>query len=257
LELSVGHRLAWEGADEVEEEEEEEHAKDGMNNKLVNPAVDDGAMRDGLLHDIVGRYTDEDARERTVRAMQSRYHVDVAQAARVERAALAFLAQVATAWQLEDPLAESALSWAARLHEIGLDVAHSKYHQHGAYLLENADMPGFPREEQRLLAWLVGGHRRKLSIEGLDQQLPPWDRKAQYLIVLLRLAVLLHRGRSDVPLPEVGLVARGRSLELRFPARWLREHPLTVADLSREIDLLREADLRLRVFSERSRAAAA
>ncbi|MEZ5459150.1 MAG: Ppx/GppA phosphatase family protein [Steroidobacteraceae bacterium] len=219
--------------------------------------VAEGAMRDGLLHDIVGRYTDEDARERTVRAMQSRYHVDVAQATRVERAALAFLSQVAAAWQLDDPLAETVLSWAARLHEIGLDVAHSKYHQHGAYLLENADMPGFPREEQRLLARLVGAHRRKLSTEGLDQLLPPWDRKAIHLIVLLRLAVLLHRGRSDVPLPDVGLVARGRSLELRFPARWLREHPLTVADLSREIDLLKEADLRLRVFSERGRAAAA
>jgi exopolyphosphatase/guanosine-5'-triphosphate,3'-diphosphate pyrophosphatase len=189
--------------------------------------------------------------------MQTRYHVDLAQAARVEAAALGFLAQVAQAWQLEEPLAETALSWAARLHEIGLDVAHSKYHLHGAYLLENADMPGFPREEQRLLAQLVGSHRRKLSTEGLGQLLPPWDRKAIYLIVLLRLAVLLHRGRSDVPLPEVALLARGRSLELRFPGRWLREHPLTVADLSREIDLLREADLRLRVFSDRGRAAAA
>lgn len=224
---------------------------------LERMEVADGAMRDGLLHDIVGRYTDEDARERTVRAMQSRYHVDVAQAARVERAALGFLAQVAPAWQLEEPLAETALSWAARLHEIGLDVAHSKYHLHGAYLLENADMPGFPREEQRLLARLVACHRRKLTTDGLDQLLPPWDRKAIFLMVLLRLAVLLHRGRSEVPLPEVGLLARGRSLELRFPGRWLREHPLTVADLSREIDLLREADLRLRVFSDRGRAAAA
>ncbi len=31
----------------MEEEEEEEHAEDGTNDKLVNPAVDNGARRDG------------------------------------------------------------------------------------------------------------------------------------------------------------------------------------------------------------------
>ncbi len=47
LELSVRHRLTWEGADEVEEEEEEEHTKDGTNDELVNPAANDGARHDG------------------------------------------------------------------------------------------------------------------------------------------------------------------------------------------------------------------
>jgi exopolyphosphatase/guanosine-5'-triphosphate,3'-diphosphate pyrophosphatase len=211
--------------------------------------VAEGAMREGLLYDMIGRYTAEDARDRTVRAMQARYHVDVPQAERVERTALAFLAQVAADWQLEDAFAEPLLAWSARLHEIGLDVSHSKYHQHGAYLLENADMPGFPREEQRLLASLVGGHRRKLSVEGFGQLLPPWDRRAIFLIVLLRLAVLLHRGRSDAALPPLVLQARGRMLELRFPGRWLRDHPLTAADLALEIDLLRAADIRLKVYS--------
>jgi exopolyphosphatase/guanosine-5'-triphosphate,3'-diphosphate pyrophosphatase len=213
--------------------------------------VAEGAMRDGLLHDLVGRLTHEDARERTVRAMQARYHVDLAQAERVERTALALLAQVDEDWQLDDPLAPQLLAWAARLHEIGLDVAHSRYHQHGAYLLEHADMPGFPREEQRLLARLVGGHRRKLSTEGVEQLLPPWDRRIINLTVLLRLAVLLHRGRGRAPLPDITLAVRGRALEIRFPVRWLRAHPLTVADLSQEIDLLAAAGLRLRVYSSR------
>ena len=84
--------------------------------------------------------------------------------------------QVESEWGLEDPLAESALRWAARLHETGLDIAHSKYHRHSAYLLEHADMPGFPREEQLLLAALVGGHRRQLSFEALEDLVPPWDR---------------------------------------------------------------------------------
>ena len=214
--------------------------------------VSDGAMRDGLLYDLVGRLTHEDARERTVRAMQARYHVEQAQAARVEATLAGFLAQVAETWQLDDPLAEQLLAWAARLHEIGLDVSHSRYHQHGAYLLENADMPGFPREEQRLLARLVGGHRRKLVLEGFDKLLPPWDRRILQMIVLLRIAVLLHRGRGRAPLPELTLIPRARNvLEMRFPVRWLRDHPLTVADLSQEIDLLKAADFRLRVYSSR------
>jgi exopolyphosphatase / guanosine-5'-triphosphate,3'-diphosphate pyrophosphatase len=213
--------------------------------------VADGAMRDGLLYDMIGRLTHEDARERTVRAMQARYHVDRGQAERVEKTALALLAQAAEAWQLDDPRAEQLLEWSARLHEIGLDVAHSRHHQHGAYLLENADMPGFTREEQRVLARIVGGHRRRLATDGFDQLLPPWDRRTIYLIVLLRLAVLLHRGRGAAPLPDVQLLPRGRSLEVRFPLRWLKEHPLTVADLRQEIDLLRDADFRLKVYSSR------
>ncbi len=213
--------------------------------------IADGAMREGLLYDMVGRFTDEDARERSVRAMQQRYQVDRAQAERVEATLLGFLAQTRQTWRLEDPLADLMLKWAAWLHEIGLDVSHNGYHRHGAYLLENADMPGFAREEQRVLARLVGGHRRKLSLEGLEELIPPWDRDALFLIVLLRLAVLLHRGRSPTALPTIELTAGPRSLEIKFPNRWLRDHPLTTADLQQEIDYLRPHAFRLRVFSSR------
>ncbi|MBS0367557.1 MAG: Ppx/GppA family phosphatase [Proteobacteria bacterium] len=214
----------------------------------------EGAMREGLLYDMLGRLRREDARERTVRAMQQRYHVDIAQAERVETTARAFLARTRGPWRLTDPLAELALKWAARLHEIGLDVSHSGYHRHGAYLLENADMPGFPREEQRLLARLVGTHRRKLALEGVEELMPPWDRGAVYLIVLLRLAVLLHRGRSAAALPNIGLRATPRSLEVRLPSRWLRAHPLTAADLQQEVEYLRAGGIHLRLGRRRGRA---
>ncbi|MCP5360307.1 MAG: exopolyphosphatase [Sinobacteraceae bacterium] len=213
--------------------------------------VADGAMREGLLWDMIGRFGHEDARERTVAAMQARYQIDRLQAGRVETTLRGFIDQVGETWQLDDPFAVQMLEWSARLHEIGLDVAHSRHHQHGAYLLENADMPGFTREEQRLLARLVGNHRRKLQIEGFAELLPPWEGRAIFLIVLLRLAVLLHRGRGNAPLPELQLLPRSRSLEIRFPVRWLKDHPLTVADLRQEIELLRAADFRLKVFSSR------
>src|ERR1700722_1553948 len=168
----------------------------------------EGALRDGLLYDMVGRMTRSDARERTVGSMQRRYHVDAEQAERVEATAVGFLEQVKSAWDLTDPLAELALRWGARLHEIGLDVAHNGYHRHGAYLLENADMPGFAREEQQLMARLVGSHRRKLALDRLEDLIPPWDRLAVFLIVLLRLAVLLHRGRRAGAPPPLGAGGR-------------------------------------------------
>lgn len=209
--------------------------------------VADGALREGLLYDLVGRFTDEDARARSVRAMQGRYHVDTAQSNRVEASALDFLRQTASEWQLEEPFAELVLSWAARLHEVGLDVSHSHYHRHGAYLLEHADMPGFPQEEQRILAHVVGAHRRKLHLDALQDLSPPWHIKAEYLIVLLRLAVLLHRGRSVAALPKLELHPKGRTLEIVFPKGWLDAHPLTATDLENEIEYLEGGNFRLRV----------
>jgi exopolyphosphatase/guanosine-5'-triphosphate,3'-diphosphate pyrophosphatase len=209
--------------------------------------VADGALREGLLHDLLGRLTDEDARVRSVRAMEARFHVETAQADRVEATALAFLRQVRGDWQLDEPLAEPVLGWAARLHEIGLDISHSHYQRHGAYLLQHADLPGFPSQEQQLLAAIVGGHRRKLQPAALDDLSPPWHLKALYLVVLLRLAVLLHRGRGPRSLPEIRIAARGKCAELTFPRGWLGEHPLTAVDLEQEAEYLAAVGFRLKV----------
>jgi len=206
----------------------------------------EGALRDGILYDLLGRHTDEDARVRTVRSMQSRYHVDVAQAARVEATAMSLFSQVNETWGLTGPMAEQVLSWAAKLHEIGLDISHAHYHKHGGYLLANSDMPGFPREEQTLLSALVNSHRRKLSFETIQNLVPPWHLKAELLIVLLRLAVLLHRGRSAVALPAIKLNARSKGLEVVFPSKWLDDHPLTLADLEQEAEYLKAVGFKLK-----------
>ena len=131
--------------------------------------ISSGALREGLLYDMLGRLHDEDARERSIRAMQRRYHVDLEQAARVEATAAALLEQVARGWQLADQRYRQLLVWAARLHEVGLDIAHARYHHHGGYLVANSDLPGFVRLEQQLLACLVTLHRRKLDDPFLDE----------------------------------------------------------------------------------------
>ncbi|MBC7983877.1 MAG: exopolyphosphatase, partial [Candidatus Obscuribacterales bacterium] len=207
----------------------------------------DGALREGLLYDLLGRFTNEDARVRSVRAMQGRFHVDLAQAERVEQTSLAFLSQVASIWRLTDPSIEELLGWAARLHEIGLDVSHAHYHRHGGYLLEHADLPGFPQEDQKVLAAMVRSHRRRLDFKLLEDLPAPWHVQAEYLIVLLRLAVLIHRGRSPSTPPKIALHAKARGLALEFPRGWLDTHPLTQADLEQEVESLREVGFRLRV----------
>ncbi len=198
--------------------------------------VSDGALREGLLYDLLGRLQHEDARERTVRAMAARYHVDKTQARRVARTAETLHQQCAEDWALTSDLARSALVWSARLHEIGLDISHDGYQRHGAYVAENADMPGFPRAEQRLLAFLIRSQRHEIQKGFLDGLPRAWREPALKLALLLRLAVLLNRSRNLAELPPIALSVRERSMDLKFDAAWLEANPLTVADLVREND---------------------
>ena len=211
--------------------------------ELERLAVSDGGLREGVLYDLLGRIHDEDTRSRTVQAVMDRYHVDREHAERVEATARHLLDQVAAAWKLQDEDSARALSWAALLHEIGLDIAHSHYHKHGAYVIENADLPGFALEEQALIATLVRAHRRKLPVELFEGK----PRSSLRLAVLLRIAVALHRSRGAALPPGLTLEQGKRSLTLRFPAGWLAQHPLTAADLEIERRYLEPAGFELTV----------
>jgi exopolyphosphatase/guanosine-5'-triphosphate,3'-diphosphate pyrophosphatase len=215
--------------------------------KVETLDISSGALREGLLYDMLGRLHDEDARERSIRAMQRSYHVDLEQAARVESTAVALLDQVARAWQLSDKRFRQLLVWAARLHEVGLDIAHARYHHHGGYLIANSDLPGFVRLEQQLIACLVTLHRRKLDDPFLDELPTSWRAPMFKLVVLLRLATLLNRSRSPSDLPPISLSTGKDSLELKFPQRWLDDNPLTAADLEQEIEWLRARGFELEV----------
>jgi exopolyphosphatase/guanosine-5'-triphosphate,3'-diphosphate pyrophosphatase len=210
-------------------------------------ATSAGSMREGLLYDLLGRIRHEDARDQTIRQFCQRYHVDMDQAARVERLALHCLDQVAAAWNIDPAFGHQVLGWAARLHEIGLSIAYSGYHRHGAYLVANSDMPGFSRADQDLLATMLLGQRKKLTRE-VFAALPPQELElALRLCVLLRLAVRLARSRSPRPLPTFTVTAKKNALELTFPADWIEGHPLTLADLVEEASKLQGVGVELRV----------
>jgi exopolyphosphatase/guanosine-5'-triphosphate,3'-diphosphate pyrophosphatase len=205
------------------------------------------ALREGVLYDLLGRIRHEDVRDRTIRALSERYHVDADQAERVERTALRCLEQVADEWKLELENATQLLTWAARMHEVGLALSHSGHHKHGGYILENSDMPGFSRQDQLRLAALVRGHRRKLALTPFTELAGPAGETLLRLCVLLRIAARLHRTRSPKALPSFRLRAVADGLELHFPATWLEKHPLTSADLEEEDTLLADCGVRLRV----------
>lgn len=197
-------------------------------------AVSDGALREGLLYDLAGRLHHEDARERSVRAMMSRFQVDVEQARRVVTTATLLHAQCASAWQLKAPLTPNILKWSAELHEIGLDISHDGYQRHGAYIAEHADMPGFPRAEQRFLAYMIQNQRHQPDARLLQSLPRDWRDAALRLSLILRLAVLLNRSRTEIAIPPVQISVQHRSIALRFDPDWLALNPLTVADLERE-----------------------
>ena len=210
--------------------------------------VSDGAMREGLLYDLLGRLQHEDARERTVRAMMSRYQVDERQARRVRRTASELYSQCKEQWGFSRQIAGKVLNWAARLHEIGLDISHDEYQRHGAYIAENADMPGFPRAEQHFLAALIGGQRNRIDRKSFDALPVAWREPALRLLIILRLAVLLNRSRKAGQEIPVRANAVDNTLTVAFDADWLEANPLTIADLEREQEFLGQVGYTLRIL---------
>jgi exopolyphosphatase/guanosine-5'-triphosphate,3'-diphosphate pyrophosphatase len=194
----------------------------------------EGALRLGVLYDLLGRFHHHDMRDSTVAQFRRRYQVEADQAERVTMTALSALTQLAKGSPSEDDV--QFLSWATRLHEIGISVAHNAYHKHGAYILTYADMPGFSKKDQARLAMLVLGHRGKL--EKLSA-IPAVD-SAWTLIFCLRLAVLLHRTRDDRALPTWSVEMLGNGFQLELPAEWLDSNPWTAAALGEEVAIWRQ-----------------
>ena len=206
-----------------------------------------GALREGLLYDLLGRIRHEDVRDRSVRNFAARYGVDAVHADRVARTALELLEATREAWGIRKKWRRQ-LEWAARLHTVGLAVSFSGHHRHGAYLVEHADLPGFSQEEQAQIATLVRCHRRKFRRESLEGYPPGRAKTLTRLAILLRLAVRLHRNRGTLVLPTPALLVTGSVLRLVFPEGWLAAHPLTRADVEDEAQLLTTLGVELEVI---------
>lgn len=208
----------------------------------MKPAL--GALREGVLYDLLGRFHNHDMREVTVQQFMRRYHVDVRQAERVAQLSCALAQQFLAGASHEAAL--GLLGWAARLHEIGISVAHSGFHKHTSYILKNADMPGFSRKEQERLSLLTLAQRGNL--EKLRGQLfSTFTAEDIALAMALRLATVFYRNRSDVRLPVMRGGSSGAKFHLALQAGWRAQNPLTDAALQEEAKQWREWGVSLQV----------
>ena len=207
--------------------------------------VSDGALREGLLLDMLGRRKNQDIREKTVEELINRYGIDREQAERVEQISIICFEQMQQDMNLNQETDMKLLRWSARLHEIGLAIAHSQHHKHAGYLLKNSELAGFSREEQNYMALIVRFHRRKIILEELELLTDDSKQKICYLIILLRLAVVLNRSRAGHSYKELKMSYKENRIKMKFPENWLSSHPLTEADLALETDYLKTLKINL------------
>lgn len=202
----------------------------------------DSALRQGVLYDLLGRDAGADTRAITVAHMMRRYEIDEAQAHRVSQTALALYDQGARG--VSEKLAghRELLRWGSKLAEVGMSISHEDFHRHSAYILRNADMPGFNQSEQELLSHLALGH-----VGGLRKMRELVRDDLEWLMVLsLRLSSILHRRRDGETPPLPALFLKRRKVRIELPAAWARAHPLSDETLQAEAQAWSE----LRLFDE-------
>ena len=193
----------------------------------------EGALRQGVLWDLLGRVHHRDIREVTVEQFVRRYHVDQVQSHRVGALGREFYHQLEPVRDEKGANAEIFLDWAARLHEIGISISQGAYHKHTAYILANADMPGFSRQEQGWLSNLVLAQRGRLSKmrAAFDD-----DASLATLALCLRLAVIFYRSRRTLRLPRLQLERRAKGFRLEVDGDWLAKNTLVAIALEAERD---------------------
>ncbi|WP_341936651.1 Ppx/GppA phosphatase family protein [Marinimicrobium sp. C2-29] len=196
----------------------------------------DWALREGLLYDLKGRLENRDIRQESVDALAKRFHVNLTKSANVEKTALLLLDQVADDWGLDAAEAGKLLSWATRLYPVGLDITHSDYHKHSAYIVENVDLAGCSRMEQSQLSALVLAHRKRFP----TKKFPMDNTDLVRLAILLRLAVIFNRAQKKSGTPPARLKVHKQTLDLFVQPDWLEANPLTLADLEIEGNYLQD-----------------
>jgi exopolyphosphatase/guanosine-5'-triphosphate,3'-diphosphate pyrophosphatase len=198
---------------------------------LKKMTIAEGALRQGVLWDLLGRVHHGDIREVTVDQFVRRYHVDPAQSQRVFALSRELHRQAEPLRDEKVATAEKFLEWAARLHEIGISIAQGAYHKHSAYILANADMPGFSRQEQGWLSNLVLSQRGGLAkMRAAFEDDPSLATAA----LCLRLAVILNRSRRTLKPPRLHLASRGQGFRLEVDGEWLARNSLVAIALEAE-----------------------
>jgi exopolyphosphatase/guanosine-5'-triphosphate,3'-diphosphate pyrophosphatase len=204
------------------------------------------ALREGVLHDMLGRLEQRDPRDTTIDAFITRYSVDREQAERVKSVALTACDKIADGMFIR-PVHRQLLAWASDLHETGLSVSHSQYHLHSGYLVQNSDMTGFTRQEQMFLATLVRYHRRTIPGSYTDLLPTRLHEPLRMTLMCLRFACILCRSRDEKTLPEFRLSRSDNRITVGLDEKWVEAHPLTLFDLKQESRALKAIGMQFKV----------
>ncbi len=211
--------------------------------KINKISVTKGAIREGLLYDLLGRFRQQDIREVTIANYKKHYHIDKDQTARVRNLAKQFAKEIIDFNDAKMKHNFKTLLWAIELHEIGFSIGYSGYHKHGAYILNNAEMPGFSNNEQKKLAGFVISHRRSLDKTfSMNNQEIDWK-----LVLILRLSVLFYRKRRLLKKPDMRLTCKHYSATLSIEMEWLNQNPLTRLALEKEVENWKEIGVKILV----------
>ncbi len=198
--------------------------------------LSDGALREGVLYEMEGRFRHQDIRSRTAQSLANHYAIDSDQARRVlETTEQLYLQWMDQNPKQANPQLSALLKWAALLHEVGLTINHSGMQRHSAYILQNSNMPGFNQDQQMLLATLVRYHRKAVK----QDEMPRFTlfKKKQFLpmVFLLRLGTLLNNQRQATTKPDsLKLTTDDGNWTLKFPNGYLSQNTLVQLDLERE-----------------------
>ncbi|WP_448212374.1 Ppx/GppA phosphatase family protein [Colwellia sp. MEBiC06753] len=206
-----------------------------------------GALREGLLYEMLPDMRKVNIRERTIHSLVERFHIDEAHADRVKHQAQRLYDDLAADWQLSDENLKQMLFAACKLHEVGLLLSF-KYHQrHGAYIIQNADLPGYDQTERQLIVTLVNLYKGDIEPEALSSMAITDQVTAAKLLAIFRLAVILCRRRKDEVLPDYQSSIDGNTIKLCLPATWIEQHPLIADELMQENQHLASLSLALQI----------
>lgn len=209
----------------------------------------DGALREGVMYSLEKNFQVTNIRQRTAFGLAEQFNIDQAQAERVYQTAYLLCTQYQV-WQKPDFAEEmrEILLWAARLHEVGIVINHKGVQKHSAYILQNMELPGFDKEQQRLLATLVRYQINLFKLTELSKSGRYTDQDILAVVRLLRLAIMLNKPRQATDKTEQIQLEIDRTLnlwKLKFAEGYLTHTPLIHNELKAEKRLLNEIGLEL------------
>jgi exopolyphosphatase / guanosine-5'-triphosphate,3'-diphosphate pyrophosphatase len=208
-------------------------------------SLTDGALREGIMIDLLGRAHHHDIRDLSIESLCQRFQVDHTQSEAVTQCAMKLYAAGQRVWRIENDTHSQLLRWACQTHELGMAISHSQHHHHGAAILAAADLPGFSRTDQLLLSALVKSHRRNLKQDFFNSLNATQLSTLQPLIALLRISVALNRGFAMTDLNVFQATVSEHKIQLEFVPHWLDSHPLTLEDLKLEMIQLEKIGIKL------------